>query len=384
VLAAVVVLMAGASLPVRAQTPPSPPTTKNPLEQLLVQLLAPVVAPPPAPAAVAAPVAPATPAPTAPTAAAPAPPTTEAPDTSSNVIPPEYEDEIFSRPRSGPRSTSALLDALRRLEDLGLTAEEAAVLGMGQFPVAGPADYTDDWHDARFGPPFHLHQGTDIFADRGTPVISPEAGTITFTGGGLGGLGAFVTTGDGTYYYFAHLNSYDDSVYGGAPVKRGQVIATVGNTGNAENGAPHLHFEIHPGGGGAVNPKPILDQWQAEALEAVPTLLSAYGVNVPRAITAAGLLRRFEEGGLAGSGRPAESALLWASSVSAGGGTLRLAEVTAVRMAGTIDWDRRATTAQEQADSLREARSVASSVLVPLTPPLVVVLLGPAVSHGNS
>ena len=70
--------------------------------------------------------------------------------------------------------------------------------------------------------------------------------------------------------------------------------------------------------------------------------------------------------------------------MSAGGGTLRLAEVAAVRMAGSIDWDRRATTAQQQADTLREARSVASSVLVPLTPPLVVVLLGPAVSHGNS
>ena len=46
-------------------------------------------------------------------------------------------------------------------------------------------------------------------------------------------------------------------------------------------------------------------------------------------------------------------------------------------MAGSIDWDRRATTAQQQADILREARTVASSVLVPLTPPLVVVLLGP-------
>jgi hypothetical protein len=214
-------------------------------------------------------------------------------------------------------------------------------------------------------------------------VVAPEAGILTLTDGGLGGRGAYVTTDEGTSYYFAHLNAYDDSVYSGVSVDRGQVIATVGNTGNAENGAPHLHFEIRPGGA-AVNPKPILDQWQAEALEAVPTLLAGYGVNVPRAITAAGMLRRFEEGGLSGSGRPAESALLWASSVSAGGGTLRLAEVQAVRMAGSIDWDRRATTAQEQADTLRKARSVASSVLVPLTPPLVVVLLGPAVSHGNS
>ncbi len=380
VLAAVASLMAGASVPVRAQTPPTPPTT-NVLQQLLVQLLTPVTTPPVQAAAVA-PVPPPAPAP-APTAPAPGPPApaAEEPDTSSQVIPDDYVPEY--RPRTGARSTAGLLDALRRLEDLGLTAEEAAVLGMGQFPVRGPADYTDDWHDPRFGPPFHLHQGTDIFADRGTPVVAPEAGTLTFTDGGLGGRGAYVTTDDGTSYYFAHLNSYDRSVYSGAAVERGQVIATVGNTGNAENGAPHLHFEIRPGGV-AVNPKPILDQWQDEALEAVPALLAAYGVNVPRAITAAGMLRRFEEGGLSGSGRPAEGALLWASSVSAGGGTLRLAEVAAVRMAGSIDWDRRATTAQQQADTLREARSVASSVLVPLTPPLVVVLLGPAVSHGNS
>ena len=379
--AAVVSLTVGAAVPARAQTPPTPPTTRGLLEEVLTQLLTPPTVPP-VQTAVAAPVAPTAPVP--PPAPTPTPPTTEAPDTSSNVIPAEYQAIIDGRDRSGPRSTSTLLDALRRLEDLGLTAEEAAVLGMGQFPVAGPADYSDDWLDARFGPPFHLHQGTDIFAGRGTPIIAPEAGTITFLDGGLGGLGAYVTTGDGTFYYFAHLNSYDDSVYHGASVKQGQVIATVGNTGNAENGAPHLHFEIHPGGGGAVNPKPILDDWQAAALDAVPALLAAYGVNVPRAISAAGMLRRFEEGSLSGSGRSPESSLLWASSVSAGGGTVRLAQVAAVRAAGSIDWDRRATTVQEQADVLREARSVASSVLVPLTPPLVVVLLGPAVSRGNS
>lgn len=370
-------------MPAPAQTsPPSPPTTKGLLEQVLSSLLSPPTTSAPAQVAVAAPVPPTAPPATAPPAAAPPPPAE--PDTSSQVIPPEYYGAIdWSRARN-PRSTAALLDALRRLEDLGLTAEEAAVLGMGQFPVAGPADYEDDWHDPRFGPPFHLHQGTDIFADRGTPVLAPEAGAVRFEEGGLGGRAAYVTTADGTYYYLAHLNTYEPSLYSGASVEQGQVVAYVGNTGNAENGAPHLHFEIHPYGGAAINPKPILDDWLDRALDDVPALLSSYGVNVPRAITSAGLLRRFDEGRLSGSGRPPESALLWASSVSAGGATLRLAEVAAVRVAGSIDWDRRATTAQLQADIRREARSVASSVLVPLTPPLVVVLLGPAVSHGNS
>jgi murein DD-endopeptidase MepM/ murein hydrolase activator NlpD len=382
VLAAVISLTVGATGAVRAQTPPAPPTTKGLLEQVLTDLLTPP-APPPAQTAVAAPVPPA-PAPPPPPAPAPAAPAPDPPDTASQVIPAEYQGTIdWSRARN-PRSTSGLLDALRRLEDLGFTAEEAAVMGMGQFPVAGPADWEDDWHDPRFGPPFHLHQGTDIFAERGTPVIAPEAGVVSFTDGGLGGRGAYVTTADGTAYYMAHLNAYADDVYSGASVQQGQVVAYVGNTGNAENGAPHLHFEIRPYGGAATNPKPILDDWLAAALDNVPTVLAAYGVNVPRAITSAGMLRRFDEGSLAGSGRSPETALLWASSVSAGGGTLRVAEVEAVRMAGSIDWDRRATTAQQQADVLREARSVASSVLVPLTPRLVVVLLGPAVSHGNS
>jgi murein DD-endopeptidase MepM/ murein hydrolase activator NlpD len=375
-------LTAGATVSARAQTPPSPPTTKGLLEQVLIDLLTPPTTPP-VQQAVAAPVPPTAPPPPAP-APAVAPPPAADPDTSSQVIPAEYQGTIdWSRARN-PRSTAAILDALRRLEDLGFTAEEAAVMGMGQFPVRGQADWEDDWHDPRFGPPFHLHQGTDIFAERGTPVIAPEAGTVRFEDGGLGGRAAYVTGADGTYYYLAHLNAYADDLYSGATVEQGQVVAYVGNTGNAENGAPHLHFEIHPYGGGATNPKPILDDWLATALDHVPTVLAAYGVNVPRAISSAGMLRRFDEGRLAGSGRPPETALLWASSVSAGGGTLRVAEVEAVRMAGSIDWDRRATTAQLQADVLREARTVASSVLVPLTPPLVVVLLGPAVSHGNS
>ncbi|MEA2686355.1 MAG: hypothetical protein QOE93_1550, partial [Actinomycetota bacterium] len=359
-------LMAGASVSARAQTPPPPPPP-NLLEQLLTQLLTPPTVPPTQ--AVAAPVAPPAPAP-APPAPAPAPPPAAAePEPATDVIPAGYAID-WSRARN-PRNTSTLLDALRRLEDLGFTAEEAAVLGVGRFPVAGPADWEDDWHDPRFGPPFHLHQGTDIFAERGTPVLAPEAGTVRFEDGGLGGRAAYVTTGDGTYYYMAHLNSYEDSLYSGASVKERQVVGYVGNTGNAENGAPHLHFEIHPYGGGATNPKPIIDQWLADALDNVPIVLAAYGVNVPRAIASAGMLRRFDEGALAGSGRSSDSALLWASSMSAGGGTLRLAEVAAVRVAGTIDWDRRATTAQLQADTLRDARAMASSVLLPLTPPLV-------------
>jgi hypothetical protein len=296
------------------------------------------------------------------------------------VIPPEFLPIINSLRKSGPRNNATLLDALRRLEDLGLTSEEVAILGSGHFPVAGPVSYTDDWHDARFGPPFHLHQGTDIFAERGTPIRAVDDGVVSYSDGGLGGKGANLDAVDGTTYYMAHLNGYARDLSSGSRVKQGQVIGYVGSTGNAEGGSPHLHFEIHPGGGEATNPKPILDGWLDEALAEVPTLLASFNVNVPRAITAAGILRRFEGGMYSGSGQTAVAPLLWASSVSAGGGTLRLAEVVAMRMAGRIDWDGRTSLQDMQAQSIRDARSVAGAVLAPVTPTVVMRLLGPGLS----
>ncbi|HET7721312.1 MAG TPA: hypothetical protein VFK43_15205, partial [Acidimicrobiales bacterium] len=153
-----------------AQTPPATtPTTVNLLEDLVNKLL-PTTTVAPAPPTTAAP---------APAGAAPkpgAPATTTTTKLAPGVIPQEYIPLINSVNRSGARSTKPLLDALRPMQDLGLTAEEAAIAGFGHFPVAGMADYHDDWWEARFGPPFHLHQGTDIFGARGTPVRAPYAG----------------------------------------------------------------------------------------------------------------------------------------------------------------------------------------------------------------
>jgi murein DD-endopeptidase MepM/ murein hydrolase activator NlpD len=354
-----------------AQTPPATtPTTVNLLEDLVNKLL-PTTTVAPAPPTTAAP---------APAGAAPKPGTPGAPASTSttlapNVIPKEYIPHLNSVNRTGARSTKPLLDALRPMQDLGLTVQEAALAGFGHFPVAGMADYHDDWWEPRFGPPFHLHQGTDIFGARGTPVRAPYAGVVRFEDGGLGGKGAYVTQPDGTFYYMAHLDGFAKNLSNGKAVKQGDVVGYLGDSGNALGGSPHVHFEIHPRGGGAVNPKPILDGWLNEAINNASALLAANSIGVSRAVTGAGVLRRFDGQSPTTAGR-AVGPLLWASSVSAGGGTIRLAQLQLSRLAGRVDWTGRTSAAQAQADALREGRQVALTILGPLTPQALAPMLG--------
>lgn len=148
--------------------------------------------------------------------------------------------------RTGSRNTTALVDALRELETFGLSREEALRIGMGQFPVGGYANYSHDWWFPRFGPGWRLHQGTDVFAARGTPVRAPASGVIRWAGGGLGGIAAYVVEPSGTYFYLAHLDRRPDGQRDGQAVQVGDTVGYVGTSGNAEGGTPHLHFEYHP------------------------------------------------------------------------------------------------------------------------------------------
>ena len=123
--------------------------------------------------------------------------------------------------------------------------------GVSRCPIQGPVAFTDSWLAPR--PGGQVHYGVDMLSPYGTPNVAVVSGTVEFRYGARQGNGIFLFGDNGTTYYYFHLASY-----AGSPrrVQAGEVIGYVGSTG--QSGANHTHFEIHPGGGAAVNPYPAV------------------------------------------------------------------------------------------------------------------------------
>ena len=144
---------------------------------------------------------------------------------------------------------------------------DLAITGF-RFPVAGAHDFSDTWHAPRSGG--RLHQGTDVFAAEGTPVRASERGVLARVGTDtLGGTKLWLVGESGTQYYYAHLSGYAPGVGDGRVVAAGEVVGYVGHTGNARTTPPHLHFEVHPAGGAAIDAYPMLRA--ADPLDPSPT-----------------------------------------------------------------------------------------------------------------
>ncbi len=162
----------------------------------------------------------------------------------------------------GLRVTGRIDDATAAQLGLGAqqppAAPDVSTVTLAAFPVQGRCYFTDTWMAVRSGGRAHL--GVDIIAPQGKLIYAVTDGTITrvYTDhpGSLAGNGLRLTQGDGTYFFYAHMVSIAEGIAVGSKVTAGQVIGYVGSTGSSATN--HLHFEVHPKGGSAVNPYPMV------------------------------------------------------------------------------------------------------------------------------
>lgn len=171
----------------------------------------------------------------------------------------EADSELAEKSAELPGAFDAVLGASRELAAYEAGAH-AYVAGF-VFPVAGEVEFIDSWGFPRMmgTSSAHWHQGSDIFAPAGTPLVAAEDGVLDRVGtASLGGIKLWVIGDSGNAYYYAHLSAFAEGVAEGKRIRAGEVIGFVGDTGNARGTSPHLHFEVHPGGVGPVNPYPLL------------------------------------------------------------------------------------------------------------------------------
>ncbi len=150
------------------------------------------------------------------------------------------------------------------------------------FPVAGKSNVGSFWGASRDGGK-RKHEGIDIFAKKGTPVVAITDGVITTVANmPIGGKTVWLQC-DGKSYtaYYAHLDK--QYVHVGQVVKKGQVLGTVGNTGNARTTPSHLHFGLYTSRG-AINPYPIVknaSKIKSPVTRSVPDDIASTKINKP-------------------------------------------------------------------------------------------------------
>jgi murein DD-endopeptidase MepM/ murein hydrolase activator NlpD len=168
---------------------------------------------------------------------------------------PKPADGTRSKPK--PKAVSGVRSPQRAVAAKAPSRATRTVIEVA-CPIAARHSFSDTFGAPRGGG--RAHKGTDLMAKHGATVYAYTGGEVmrTTVNRGLGGTTVWIRGTDGSTYYYAHLG--DLFVRPGQRVQAGQPIGRNGSSGNASAKAPHLHFEVHPGGGRAVNSYPYLRQ----------------------------------------------------------------------------------------------------------------------------
>jgi hypothetical protein len=170
------------------------------------------------------------------------------------------------------------------------------------FPIVGSVAWSNDFGAARYS---GSHQGNDLMAPRRTVAVAAEAGKVKYwTSSSAAGCMLYLYGRSGTTYLYIHLNNdvtkgndnrgkcvpgmaYAKGLKDGQSVEAGEAIGFVGNSGDADQTDPHLHFEVHPNDGGAANPYPYLIKAERLIFATSPTTTVTLTVtgNVTQAAT---------------------------------------------------------------------------------------------------
>ena len=158
------------------------------------------------------------------------------------------------------------------------TPAQRLARGRFVFPVHGAARVADD-----FGAPRRAtrrHRGNDVFAAFGSPVLAVADGTLNRVGTlPISGNRLWLETSRGDAFFYAHLSAFGPEAVSGRKVRAGTLLGFVGNTGDAEPTPPHVHFEIHPASGRAIDPHAVLTAWQADGVVPARGWLARYGAD---------------------------------------------------------------------------------------------------------
>ncbi|MDP9495818.1 MAG: M23 family metallopeptidase [Actinomycetota bacterium] len=169
----------------------------------------------------------------------------------------EAEQAAYAKLSDRCKDLTSRFDTEQRARAAAARSRASGSVQVGSFIcpfTPGRSSFIDSWGFPRSGG--RSHKGTDMMAANGEPMYAVTSGVVRLSHSSLGGNSIWLVGDNGNTFYYAHLSGFN--VSSGSRVGQGQTIGFNGSSGNASGGSPHLHFEIHPGGGGAVNPYPTV------------------------------------------------------------------------------------------------------------------------------